>query len=455
MQALGNALLNCMNNHEKFIKKEKYSNSNTKEILNIFTALESFAAYDMPWPIMMKILSKVDVLRTINFYRWHYALVSLLPKPLSLEMLSYILENVDDNIIAWIGRLYPEFDSTHVNHARQAQKGGACLINWMQKNEACPQEALIINDFPDDADDRKAISNQHQPNGHSTSMALRVIQKFKCGTDESNLQPYNEMSDKDIPLIAAPNPETVFSGLNELFPWAERANGIICRQLSVGRMGRGYAYINPLLLIGAPGVGKTRYSQELAKLLGLPMVYYSAAGSNDSKLLKGTARGWTSARPSLAVETIRQYNVANPIILVDEIDKAGSGSHNGRAEDYLHGVLEPGSARNVLDECLMIPVNLSAITWILTANRKDFLSSSLLSRLTTVTIPAPGKKHHEVVVRGVIRSVMAESEIHEHQLPEVPDSVWNTFMRSASNLRMLRKMVEAWIGETGRHITIQ
>ncbi|MHB8919285.1 MAG: AAA family ATPase [Desulfocucumaceae bacterium] len=465
MQAFGNALLNCMNNHEKFIKKEEYSHSNANGILNVFAVLESFSSYDMPWSVTVKILSKVDVLKTgIDSYSWRNtvisSLVSLLPKPLSLEMLSYILENMDNDIIAWIGRLYPEFDSTHVNHARRARKGGAAFIDGLKHNQYCQTKNLIVvGETPDDAGetqaDNKSAMNQQQPNESTTGLTLRVIQNFKGETDD-RIKPYSDMSDKDVPLIVSPNPEAVFSGLNELFPWAKRANEIVCRQLSIARMGRrGYAYINPLLLIGDPGVGKTRYSQELAKFLGVPMVYCSAAGSTDAVLLKGTARGWGSARPSLAVETIRRYDVANPMILVDEIDKAGSGSHNGRVEDYLHGVLEPGSARNVLDECLMIPVNLSAITWILTANRKDFLSSSLLSRLTTVTIPAPGKKHHEVVVRGVIRSVMAESEIYENQLPEVPDSVWGTFMRSASNPRMLRKMVEAWIGEAGRHITIQ
>lgn len=438
MQALGNALLNCANDHEKFIKKEKYSHSNASGILNVFAVLESFSSYDMPWSVTVKILSKVDVFKTgIDSYSWRNtvisSLVSLLPKPLSLEMLSYILENMDNDIIAWIGRLYPEFDSTHINHAMHARKGGATLIDGLKHNQYCQKKLIVAGETPDDAGEAQANGkpeiNQQQPNESATGLRLRVIQNFKGETDD-RIKPYSDMSDKDVPLIAAPNPETVFSELNELFPWAERANGIICRQLSVGRMGRGYAYINPLLLIGDPGVGKTRYSQELAKFLGLPMVYCSAAGSTDAVLLKGAARGWGSARPSLAVETIRRYNVANPIILVDEIDKAGSGSHNGRVEDYLHGVLEPGSARNVLDECLMIPVNLSAITWILTANRKDFLSSSLLSRLTTVTIPAPGKKHHEVVVRGVIRSVMAESEIYENQLPEVPDSVWNTFIHA-------------------------
>lgn len=460
MRALGNALLNCMNNHEKFIKKEEHSHSNANEMLNVFSVLESLYSYDMPWSITMKILGKVGVLKTcIDSYHWRNtvipSLVSLLPKPLSLTMLSYILESMDNDIIEWIGRLYPEFDSVHINHARHALKGCAALMNGLKHNQ-CYTEKLIQHDDAGEAQaNDKPLINQQQPNGHATNLTLRVIQNFDGETDD-RVKPYSDMSGKGIPLIVSPNPEVVFSGLNKLFPWAERANEIVCRQLSITRMGRrGYAYINPLLLIGDPGVGKTRYSQELAKLMGLPMVYCSVAGSTDAVLLKGTARGWATARPSLAVETIRRYNVANPMILVDEIDKTGSSNHNGRAEDYLHGVLEPGSARNVLDECLMIPVNLSAITWILTANRKDFLSSSLMSRLTTVTIPAPGRKHHEVVVRGIIRSVMAEFEIHELQLPEVPDSIWGTFMRSASNPRMLRKMVEAWLGETGRRITIQ
>ncbi len=494
LEILGRAIISAIGYHAKFVEKKDGYPSYAKEVISLFVTLEPFPSHEMPWTITENILSKVSILKTLGFHKWQQTVVSLLPRPLSSEMLTYILENVDRDMATWIGRLYPEWDSTLLAQVLRAQKGGADIMDGVRKNQFAKHKGLLTKDgeLTLGKNDRRplkyvnltpeSIQKIESACGRtltpeniksiekslsldstasvidampSTGGTLRVIQNFRCSKDEPSLQVYSDLSDQDVPLVMSQNPEIIFSRLNELFPWAKRANEIVCRQLSISRMGRGYVYINPLLLLGPPGVGKTRYSQELAKLLGIPMVYYGAAGSADTMLLKGSARGWRGARPSLAIETIRRHGVANPLILIDEIDKAGSGNYNGRVEDYLHGVLEPGSARNVLDECLMIPVDLSAITWVLTANRKDDLSSSLLSRLTVINIPAPARKYCEVVVRGVIRSSMEEHHIHESQLPDISDSLWVTFTRSADRPRTLRKMVEAWIGEVGRGMTIQ
>lgn len=274
--------------------------------------------------------------------------------------------------------------------------------------------------------------------------------------DDGNLKYYAEtISGKPMPLVPAPNPEQVFGDLQRHFPWAERLNDIVCRQIAMNRIGRGYAFVRPLLIHGKPGVGKTRYVQFLAERMGVPFTLFGAAGNADSMLLKGTARGWSSARPSFAIETIVRNRVANPLILVDEIDKANRSPSNGSIEQYLHGVLDPGSAEKLLDECLMVPVNLSAVSWILTANHVENFPSSFLGRLISVEMPRPSGQHHETLIRGMLESLMKEYQIHESMIPGIPENLWATFVRAADNPRMLRKMMETWLGEAARQVSLQ
>ena len=143
---------------------------------------------------------------------------------------------------------------------------------------------------------------------------------------------------------------------------------------------------------------------------------------------------------SFAIETIVKNKVANPLILVDEIDKANQSPSNGSIEQYLHGVLDPGSAEKLLDECLMVSVNLSAVSWILTANHIENFSSSFLGRLISVEIPRPSIQHHETLTRSMLASLMKEYQLHESMMPGIPEGLWNTFIHAADNPRMLRKV---------------
>src|SRR3546814_467575 len=106
----------------------------------------------------------------------------------------------------------------------------------------------------------------------------------------------------------------------------------------------------PLLLVGKPGTGKTRFAQRLSELLGTPNTVINMAGMRDVNLLKGVSRGWASNRPSRIIEFIQQTNVANPLFILDEVDKAEVGTHdNGNPYNVLLDLLEPGNARRYTD----------------------------------------------------------------------------------------------------------
>lgn len=191
------------------------------------------------------------------------------------------------------------------------------------------------------------------------------------------------------------------------FPWASDAISLVMSDL-YARKRHGVLRLGmaPLLLVGAPGTGKTRFAQRLGELLGTADTVINLAGMVDVKVLKGVTRGWASNRPSRMVEFIQQTSVPNPLFILDEIDKATSGySNGGDPQDALLDMLEPGNARRYHDVYLMTECDLSHCLYIATSNTLATLSEPLLSRLRPVLFPAPGPEHADVILKGIVRDL--------------------------------------------------
>lgn len=161
----------------------------------------------------------------------------------------------------------------------------------------------------------------------------------------------------------------------------------------------------PILLVGKPGTGKTRFCNRLAELLGTPSSVINMAGMSDVKFLKGSTRGWASARPSRIVEKLMQDKVANPIFILDEIDKVSHHSYNGDPSAALLDLLEPKNASRYHDLFLLTECDLSACMYIATSNSLDTMPEPLLSRFKLMTFPAPDAGHTKNIVVNVLLDI--------------------------------------------------
>jgi hypothetical protein len=176
-----------------------------------------------------------------------------------------------------------------------------------------------------------------------------------------------------MPLVPVPADfEARFDRLGAEFPNAAAA---VARLRDEARLraaagGRALSF-RPLLLAGPPGVGKSRFARRLAAALGLPSAATSLAGASDSRELEGTARGWATAQPCWALDQVAALRVANPLLVVDEVDKAARGGRNGDPLLALLPFLEPGTAAAHRDPVLGAPCDLSAVSWVLAAVRGD------------------------------------------------------------------------------------
>jgi hypothetical protein len=166
----------------------------------------------------------------------------------------------------------------------------------------------------------------------------------------------------------------------------------------------------PLLLFGPPGVGKTHFCESLAKVLGVPVRRHPMDQAETSSALLGSDAVWGNSRYGLVCDLLGLGDYANPLVILDELDKAqvigktsgGLSSPTG----VLHSLLEPVSAANVRDISLDLELDASQITWIATANYPWWVPATLRSRFREFFIMPPDAEQAIQLARSVVRHAL-------------------------------------------------
>ena len=174
--------------------------------------------------------------------------------------------------------------------------------------------------------------------------------------------------------------------------------------------------VPPMLLLGPPGVGKTHFTHRIAELMGAPHASIAFDQPTAGGQLRGSDKYWGNSASGMLFNLICMGDCANPVILLDELDKSCISSSRHQELDplaQLHGALEPETARHTLDISTEIEFDASLVTYIATANSLRGLGMPILSRLEIFSIEPPGASDAVEIARAIVNQVLKRMNLQD------------------------------------------
>lgn len=180
--------------------------------------------------------------------------------------------------------------------------------------------------------------------------------------------------------------------------------------------------MQPILLQGDPGLGKTYFASELAKCINLPFFEITMATTSASFGLCGCNLQWAEGSPGFIAKTLANSEVANPIILIDEIDKSAADSRFNPMNVF-YSLLESHSAVRFKDEALEFPMDASKIIWLATSNYLDHVPAPIQSRMRVFEIKQPHPNKMPSVIQSIYSQIRLKKAYGKLLDPAIDESL--------------------------------
>ncbi len=196
----------------------------------------------------------------------------------------------------------------------------------------------------------------------------------------------------------------IVANLKKKFPNFLEVLEYVAGALALAEQTDGVLHLDPILLNGSPGCGKTMFAKALATEFRSGLLQLNMENAQSNSALSGVAEYWGNTKPGELFNLLVEKDHANPVVFIDEIDKARTREYDPLSS--LLSLLEVGTARTFRD--LSIPwvtLDASRVIWICTANNADLLSAPILDRLRRFDVPELTKQQSHAIALDIYQEL--------------------------------------------------
>jgi len=219
-------------------------------------------------------------------------------------------------------------------------------------------------------------------------------------------------------FIVKPSTEAAIDQLYDASPNFAAVLDDLRKHLALAVAGDEAVQFVPILLVGEPGLGKTFFAKKLAHALGTGFEFVSMNSLTAGWVLTGASAQWHNSRPGKVAQTLIEGDFANPVVVLDEVDKAG-GDHRYDPMGALYTLLERDTATSFKDEFIDIDIDASHILWVATANDETVIPEPILNRMNVYGIDRPDAEGSRRIALSIYRDILDQ---HRWPFPADPSS---------------------------------